>query len=180
REAFRRLDPFAVHFYEDPVETYEEMADLRNATRASFSTHVVDLPKAIRLRAPDVIVTNINELGGIRRAVEFIRACAEFDVGFRFHSGETGVGSTAYLQLSAAIEHIREPSQTIVRWYGDDVIEGGPLSPRQGVLPVPTETGLGINLDPKALKRCHERYLSEGAFPAASTNDYYGGAFRKQ
>ena len=42
----------------------------------------------------------------------------------------------------AAMEHVREASQTIVRWYGDDVIEGGPLSPRDGVLPVPQAPGL--------------------------------------
>lgn len=180
REAFRRLDPFVIHYYEDPVETYEEMADLRTATRASFCTHLIDLPKAARLRAPDAIVTNLNELGGIRRTVDFIRACEAFDVGFRFHAGETGIGSAAYLHVSAAIEHVREPSQTILRWYGDDVIEGGPLSPKQGRLAVPAGPGLGVTLDRKALQRCHERYLSEGAFPAGATGQSYGGAFRKQ
>ncbi|MGH6803076.1 MAG: mandelate racemase/muconate lactonizing enzyme family protein [Methyloceanibacter sp.] len=180
REAFRRLDPYVIHYYEDPVETYEEMADLRNATRASFSTHLIDLPKAARLRAPDAIVTNLNELGGIRRTVDFIRACESFDVAFRFHAGETGIGSAAYLQVSAAMEHVREPSQTILRWYGDDVIEGGPLSPKKGVLKVPAGPGLGVNLDRKALQRCHERFRNEGAFPAGSAGESYGGSFRKQ
>jgi glucarate dehydratase len=180
REALRRLDPFVIHYYEDPVETYEEMAELRNATRASFCTHLIDLPKAVRLRAPDAIVTNLNELGGIRRTVDFIRACETFDVAFRFHAGETGIGSSAYLQVSAAMEHVREPSQTILRWYGDDVIEGGPLSPKRGLLPVPAGPGLGVTLDRTALQRCHERFLSEGAFPAGTVGQSYGGAFRKQ
>lgn len=180
REAFRRLDPFVIHYYEDPVETYEEMAELRNFTRASFCTHLIDLPKAARLKAPDAIVTNLNELGGIRSTVDFIRACETFDVAFRFHAGETGIGSAAYLQVSAAMEHVREPSQAILRWYGDDVIEGGPLSPRKGMLKLPEGPGLGINLDRKALKRCHERFLSEGVFPAGSPGSSYGGAFRKQ
>jgi len=180
REAFRRLDPFVIHYYEDPVETYEEMAELRNATRASFCTHLIDLPKAARLKAPDAIVTNLNELGGIRRTGDFIRACETFDVAFRFHAGETGIGSAAYLQVSAAMEHVREPSQTILRWYGDDVIEGGPLSPKKGVLKLPEGPGLGITLDRKALKRCHERFLSEGVFPTGAPGGSYGGAFRKQ
>lgn len=179
REALRRLDPFGVHYYEDPVETYEEMAELRSCTRASFCTHLIDLPKAARLHAPDAIVTNLNELGGIRRTADFIRACEAFDVAFRFHAGETGIGSTAYLHVSAAFEHVREPSQTILRWYGDDVIEGGPLVPRNGRLPVPTGPGLGVALDRKALRRCHERFLSEGAFPAGSASEHYGGSFRK-
>ena len=179
REALRRLDPFVVHYWEDPVETYEELVELRPITRASFSTHLIDLPKAARLRAPDAIVTNLNELGGIARTVAFIRACEQLDVAFRFHSGETGIASTAYLHVSAALEHVREPSQTILRWYGDDVIEGGPLSPRGGALPVPTGPGLGVALDPEALRRCHERFLEQGSFPTGAPTERYGGGFRK-
>ncbi|MGH6931917.1 MAG: mandelate racemase/muconate lactonizing enzyme family protein [Dongiaceae bacterium] len=166
REAMRRLDPYIIHYYEDPVETYEEMAELRQFTRASFSTHIIDLAKAIRLRAPDCIVTNANEHGGIRRTVEFIRACERFDVAFRFHSGETSIGSAAYLHLSAALDHVREPSQTLFRWYGDDVTAEGTFVPKGGRVAVPTGPGLGVTLDPKALKRCHERFLTEGVFPA--------------
>ncbi len=166
REAMRRLDPYVIHYYEDPVETLEEMAQLRNATPASFSTHQIDLAKTIQLKAPDCIVTNLCELGGIRRTVDFVRAAEHFDVGFRFHSGETGIASAAYLQLSAAIEHIREPSQTLFRWYGDDVIEGGPFAPRHGKLALPSGPGLGVTLDRKALARCHQRFLDQGTFPA--------------
>lgn len=179
RHAVRELDEFHIRNYEDPVETYEELAQLCTVTPASFSTHIVNLPEAVRLKAPDCIVTNLNDLGGIRRGVEFIRACEQFNVGLRFHSGETGVASAAYLQVSAVLEHIHEPSQTLLRWYGDDVIEGGPLCPRNGVVPVPEGPGLGVTLDAKALKRCHERYLEQGAFPAGSASESYGGAFRK-
>lgn len=179
RSALRKLDRFDIHAYEDPVETYEELAQLRGVTSASFSTHIINLPEAVRLKAPDTIVTNLNELGGIKRAMEFIGACAKFGVGFRFHSGETGIASSAYLQVSAAVEHIREPSQTLLRWYGDDVIAEGLLSPRDGHLRVPDAPGLGVTLNPKALQRCHERYLEEGPFPSASPQQGYGGGFRK-
>lgn len=179
REAFRRLDAYVIHYYEDPVETYEEMAELRHFTRASFSTHVIDLAKAIRLRAPDCIVTNVNEHGGIRRTMEFIRACEQFDVAFRFHSGETGVGSAAYLHLSAAMEHVREPSQTLFRWYADDVIAEGTFVPKRGRVAVPSGPGLGVTLDPKALRRCHERYLAEGQFPQGKGNRHFRDRFTR-
>ncbi|MBC8036978.1 MAG: mandelate racemase/muconate lactonizing enzyme family protein [Rhizobiales bacterium] len=180
REALRRFEPFNIHWFEDPVETFEEMAELRSFTRASFSSHIVDLPKAALLRAPDAIVTNINEHGGIRRTVAFIRACEQFDVGFRFHSGETGVASAAYLHVSAAMEHVREASQTLFRWYADDVIAEGTFVPKQGRVKVPEGPGLGVTLDPKALWRCHERFLSEGVFPAGRNDHYYGDHFRKR
>ncbi len=179
KRALRALEPFEVSWYEEPVESYEEMAALRGSTQASFSSHRIDLHKAVALQMPDAIVTNINELGGVLGAVEFIQSCAEFDVGFRFHSGETGVASAAYLHLSAALEHVTGASQTLFRWYADDVIEGGPFSPEGGSLKVPDGAGLGVVLDPKALARCHQRYCDEGPFPAASGSGHYGSAFRK-
>ena len=175
REAMRRLDPYVIHYYEDPVETLEELAQLRPHTRASFSTHQIDLAKTISLRAPDCIVTNLCELGGIRRTVEFVRMCEHFDVGFRFHSGETGIGSAAYLQVSAALEPIREASQTLFRWYGDDVVEQGTPVPKNGKVAVPAGPGLGVTLDKKALARCHQRFLDEGTFPQGKG----GRAFRE-
>ncbi|UVC09731.1 mandelate racemase/muconate lactonizing enzyme family protein [Rhizobium sp. TH2] len=179
REALKRLEPFDIQWFEDPAETYEELAELRKHSAVSFSAHVIDLPKAVRVRCPETLVTNVNEHGGIRRTVDFIRACETFDVGFRFHSGETGIASAAYLHLTAAIEHVREASQTLFRWYADDVIEGGPFVMKNGVVKVPDGPGLGVTIDPVALKRCHERFLAEGAFPGAK-NTAYGDGFRKK
>jgi glucarate dehydratase len=179
REAIRKFDPFDVAWYEEPCEHYEEMAALRPHTHASFSTHIIDLHKAVQLGAPDAIVTNINEHGGIANTVSFVKACERFNVGFRFHSGETGIASAAYLHLTAALDHIRGASQTLFRWYADDVIEGGPFVPKSGVVAVPHGPGLGVVLDPKALKRCHERFLSEGAFPSGTPGEGYGGRFQK-
>jgi glucarate dehydratase len=76
------------------------------------------------------------------------------------------VASAAYLQVSAALEPIREPSQALFHWYGDDVIAEGPFCPRHGVVPVPDGPGLGVTLDRAALARCHARFLAEGAFPS--------------
>jgi glucarate dehydratase len=183
RQALRRLMPFEITWFEEPCESYEEMAALRQHFDCSFSTHIVDLTKAARLGCPDAIVTNINELGGIRGATDFVASCAAMGVGFRFHSGETGVGSAAYLHLSAALEHVRGASQTLFRWYADDVIEGGPFVPKSGVVRVPEGPGLGVTLDPVALKRCHERYLAEGRFPAGASappGSTYGSTFRKR
>ena len=59
-----------------------------------------------------------------------------------------------------------EPSQALFHWYGDDVIAEGPFSPHSGVVAVPDGPGLGVTLDARALARCHERFLTEGAFPS--------------
>jgi len=179
REALRRLAPFDISWFEEPVETYEEMAELRRHFTMSFSAHSIDLAKAHALGCPDAIVTNINEHGGIARTRDFIRACEAMGVGFRFHSGETGIASAAYLHLSAALEHVRGASQTLFHWYADDVIDGGPFMLENGVTQVPTGPGLGVTLDRKALQRCHERYLAEGPFPSGREGGY-GSGFRKR
>ncbi len=179
RDALRRFAAYDIDWFEEPCETYEEMAALRQHSAMNFSAHSIDLPRAVALRCPDAIVTNINEHGGIARTVAFIRACEMFDVGFRFHSGETGVASAAYLHLSAALEHMRGASQTLFHWYGDDVIEGGPHLHENGVARVPGGPGLGVVLDAKALARCHARFLAEGSFPDGRQGGY-GGHFRKR
>ncbi|MBI1170842.1 chloromuconate cycloisomerase [bacterium] len=179
RRALRAFSPFDVSWFEEPCESYEEMAALRRHTDISFSSHRIDLSKAVALGAPDAIVTNLNELGGIAATVDFIKAADGFNLGFRFHSGETGVASAAYLQVSAAVEAVRDASQTLLRWYGDDVIEGGPLVPKAGVVKLPDGPGLGVTLDRTALARCHQRYLDEGAFPSGVAGLGYGGRFRK-
>jgi glucarate dehydratase len=179
RLALRAFSPFDISWFEEPCEDYEDMAALRAHTDINFSSHRIDLRKAVALRCPDAIVTNLNELGGIAATVAFIKAAEAFNVGFRFHSGETGIGSAAYLQVSAAVEAVRGASQTLLRWYGDDVIEGGPLVPKAGQLALPEGAGLGVTLDRKALARCHQRYLDEGAFPSGVAGLGYGGRFRK-
>ena len=172
RELIPRFDAFDIDAWEEPVEGLEDLRAIRDVTDRPLSTHVTDLPLAKALGVPDVIVTNLNEKGGIRRTVEFVRACQAAGIGFRFHSGETGVASTAYLHMTAAIDHINDASQTLFRWYGDDVIVGGPYVPRGGVVPVPTGPGLGIEIDHEALDRCHRRYLAEGLFPGADGAEY--------
>ncbi|MDW4499371.1 mandelate racemase/muconate lactonizing enzyme family protein [Sulfitobacter sp. D35] len=179
RRALAKLAAFDIAWFEEPCESYEEMAALRAHVPMSFSSHRIDLPKAVALGAPDAIVTNVNEHGGIAGTVAFIAACAEMGVGFRFHSGETGIASAAYLHLTAALGHVHGISQTLLRWYADDVIEGGPHALKNGVTPLPDGPGLGVVLDPKALVRCHRRFLDEGAFPSGGKAAGYGTDFRK-
>lgn len=179
RRLMPRFEEHRIDAWEEPVEGLEDLAAVRDVTDRPLSTHVVDLPLARALRVPDAIVTNLNELGGIRRTRAFIADCAKAGIAFRFHSGETGVATAAYLHVTAATPEIDDASQTLVRWYADDVIAGGPFVPRHGVVQVPTGPGLGVEVDPDAVARCHARFLAEGAFPAAP-GEAYGSAFRRR
>jgi glucarate dehydratase len=82
-------------------------------------------------------------------------------VGFWFYSGETAVGTAAYMQLAAAVPYLDQPGQSLLRWYADDVVT--PLfEPRNNLLPIPDGPGLGITIDRAALERCQKRFEVEG------------------
>jgi glucarate dehydratase len=162
RRVLRRLADYDISNYEDPVATFEEMAALRRHSDIPFSTHVPDLRRAVALGAPDTIVTNFAVLGGIGRALRFIGACEAMGVGYWCYSGETGVGTAAYLHVSAATPWISEASQSLFRWQVGDVIEGGPFRQVDNVVSVPSGPGLGVTLDRSALKVWHRHFVEHG------------------
>jgi glucarate dehydratase len=163
RRVLRRLADYDISNYEDPVATFEEMAALRRHSDIPFSTHVPDLRRAVALGAPDTIVTNFAVLGGIGRALRFIGACEAMGVGYWCYSGETGVGTAAYLHVCAATPWISEASQSLFRWQIGDVIEGGPFRQADNVVNVPDGPGLGVTLDRAALKVWNRHFVEHGA-----------------
>lgn len=60
------IEEVGVRNWEDPVNTVEEMQVLRRHTRIPFSTHNVDLRRAVALGVPDAIVSDPTNLGGLR------------------------------------------------------------------------------------------------------------------
>ncbi len=161
REALRRLAPYDIANIEDPVGSFFDMAKLRQHSPIPFSSHVPDLRLAVQLGVPDTFVLNVSRLGGLRETLKFIGACEVMGVGFWFYSGETAVGTAAYMQLAAAVPYLDQPGQSLLRWYADDVVT--PLfEPRNNRLPIPDGPGLGITVDRAALERCQKRFEAEG------------------
>jgi glucarate dehydratase len=162
RHVLRAIEPYNVRNYEDPVATFEEMAQLRRHSSIPFSSHVPDLRRAVALGVPDTIVTNFAVLGGITRAVRFIGACEAMGIGFWCYSGDAGICTAAYLHMTAAMPWIHEPSQSLCRWQIGDVIEGGPFRQTSNVVRVPEGPGLGVELDHAALACWHRHFVEHG------------------
>ena len=158
----REIEPYDIANYEDPVGTFEAMAQLRRHSSIPFSTHVPDLRRIVALGTPDTIVVNFAVLGGIARAIRFIGACEALGVGFWCYSGDAGICTAAYLHVTAAMPHLRQPSQSLFRWQVGDVIVGGPFRQTGNVVPVPTGPGLGVELDRAELARWHRHYEEHG------------------
>lgn len=148
--------------WEEPVATFEEMRELRRHTAIPFSAHNIDLKRAVELGVPDAMCTDINSHGGIARTLRFIGACEAMGVDFWCYSANTGIASAAYMHLSAAIQWIREPSQSLFRMQPLDVIEEGPFRPRDNVVAVPEGPGLGVTLSRDKLAHCHKLFIDQG------------------
>lgn len=159
---FREIEPYDIRNYEDPVATFEEMAELRRHSAIRMSTHAPDIRRAVALGAPDNIVTNFAVLGGIARAVRFIGACEAMGVGFWCYSGDAGVATAGYLHMHAAMPWVTEPSQSLFRWQVGDVIENGPFRQKNNVVQTPEGPGLGVTLDRDALAFWHAHLKEHG------------------
>jgi len=164
KRALILLEPFDIANVEEPVGSFEELAELRSSSATPFSSHTPDVALAAELGVPDTIVLGLGFCGGIAGTQRFIAACERSGVGFWFYSGDLGIATAAYLHVAAASNYLDRPSQSLLRWTTDDVIASGPFSPERGVVDVPTGSGLGVELDEPALARCAERFAREGAY----------------
>jgi glucarate dehydratase len=162
RRLARPLEELGVRNWEDPVGTAEEMVELRRHCSIPFSTHNTDIARAMALKLPDAICGNPAVLGGVGRLVRFVGACEQAGIDFWCYSGDSGVGSAAYLHICAAMGWIREPNQSLFRMQVTDVIEDGPFVPRNNFLAVPEGDGLGVTLSQNRLARCHRHFQENG------------------
>ena len=139
RDALARMDRFSIHYYEDPVQTYEEMADLRSATRASFSNHVMDLPEG-------------RPAAGARCHRDQPQRAWRDQAGRLSSCGPASISTSPSASMRASRHRHRGLSPSLsrdgrtsasrrarrsYRWYADDVMDGSPYGPKKGVLPVP-------------------------------------------
>ncbi|AMJ61731.1 mandelate racemase/muconate lactonizing enzyme family protein [Bosea sp. PAMC 26642] len=158
------IEPLGIRSWEDPVATFEDMAKLRRHTSIPFSVHTPDLRRALALGVPDAFCTDVNVHGGIGRTLKFIAACEQVGLDFWCYSGDSGIASSVYLHLAAAHHHIREPSQSLFHMQPFDVIEEGPLRPRDNVVAVPQGPGIGVTLSRDRLAFCHRDFVDNGPY----------------
>jgi glucarate dehydratase len=172
------LEAAEVRNWEDPTPHWREMRRLRAHTHVPFSGHNVDLGKALAYGVPDALVTDVAGQGGFSRAMGLASACAGVGLDLWCYSGDSGLGTAAYLHLCAAHPHIREPNQALLRQQPHDVIAEGPFAPRGNVVPLPEGPGLGVTLDPDRLAFC-ARLLRERGAPDKHRDPQAPGRMRR-
>ena len=156
------------------VETSEGVTGIGQAPSYAavailFSGHNVDRGKAVAYGAPDALVSDMAGLGGFSAMMRFVSACEGVGVDFWCYSGESGLGTAAYLHACAAHPHIREPHQLLFRQQPYDVILEGPFGPPKNHVALSTGPGLGVTLDRDRLACCAWSLQDRGV-----PNKYHG------
>ncbi len=161
------LEPI-LEYLEDPTRGQENMAAVRKALKTPLATNMCtasfeDIPKSIALGSEDIILSDHHFWGGLRASMGLTAVCSTFGRDLSMHSNShLGISLAAMVHLGAAIPTMKYALDTHYPWQSDEVILGGRLKFEDGAVAVPTEPGLGVELDREALAELHQNYLKCG------------------
>ncbi|MEV0628275.1 glucarate dehydratase family protein [Nonomuraea wenchangensis] len=160
----RELDGM-LQYLEDPTPDISGMAEVAASVPMPLATNMCvvtpdHLPPAIAAGAIGVLLLDHHYWGGLVRSSHVASLCETFGLSLSMHSNShLGISLAAMTHLAAATPNLTFACDTHTPWQdGQDVITPGALRFTNGAVPVPTDPGLGVELDRDALARMHEQY----------------------
>lgn len=163
----REMEP-VLEYLEDPVRGQENMALVKKALKTPLATNMCttsfeEIPRSIALGAEDIILSDHHFWGGLRASMNLVSICETFGRGLSMHSNShLGISLAAMVHLGAALPKMTYALDTHYPWQSDEIIVGGRLKFEEGSVLVPTEPGLGVELDRLALAKLHKNYQACG------------------
>jgi len=157
-----------LQYYEDPTRTQEGMSEVGKKTGLLMATNMcttsfADIPNSVKVQSEQIILSDHHFWGGLRASVELGRVCDTFGKDLSMHSNShIGISLMAMVHMAAAIPSITYELDTHYPWQSDEVLMGGRIKFEDGCVEVPSEPGLGIEINRKELQRLHENYLNCG------------------
>lgn len=157
-----------LEYLEDPVRGQENMAELRKVLKTPLATNMCtttfeDIPNSIKIGAEDIILSDHHFWGGLKASMTLSGICDTFGRSLSMHSNShLGISLAAMVHLGAALPDMPYALDTHYPWQSDEVILGGRIKFVDGAVAVPSEPGLGVELDREALSKLHQNYLAAG------------------
>lgn len=157
-----------LEYMEDPVLGMDSMAAVAAEVSMPLATNMVviefdHLAEAIKKNAVQVVLSDHHYWGGLRASTHLARTCEAFGLGLSMHSNShLGISLAAMTHLAAATPNLTYDCDTHYPWIDVDIIEGGKMTFRDGMLTPPAGPGLGIELDHAAVDQLHRLYLESG------------------
>ena len=158
-----------LEYYEDPVDGFEKMADVRKKTGLKMASNMFvksfdDVGPSIRNEAGqpfDVILIDHLDWGGLAAcsALGPIARAQKWPLSQHSNS-HCGITMSAMIHAAAMIPELTLASDTHYPWLPEhaDLITGGKLPIANGRMRVPPGPGLGVELDRDRLARAKEAY----------------------
>ena len=164
------LERYGLELVEQPVSgrNLAEMAYVRSRLRSPLLANEAcwtryDQLEVIRHGAADVLSVDNQMDGGLLHLKSGAAMCEVAGLPVLKHSlGELGVAVHAALHVMASTPNFTYANQSYASLLTDDVLEGGPLPYAEGMLAVPEEPGIGVELDAERVERYSELYEREG------------------
>jgi D-galactarolactone cycloisomerase len=168
-ESMRRIAPYGIHFYEEPLPPQDVDGYRLLATRATIPVAAgealytaFDFQRLLAGRAIDVAQPDLALCGGFGQGKAIALLCQLHHVHLSPHVWGSAVGLAAAVHFMAALpdyphtEHVPHP-RLVEYDVGDnplrDALLTTPLAPVDGHIVVPDGPGLGIEIDPEMLAR---------------------------
>lgn len=164
----KRLEAFDLEYLEDPVWGQAAMARIRDHLRTPLATNMCvtqfeEFHPGTALNAVDVVLTDLWYWGGPRNTVVVDKMCAAAGVGVSAHSSaELGVGNAAIIHTAAAMPNLRSAIDCMNLHLVDDIIVGGKIVPKDGVVQPPDAPGLGVEIDEAKVEK-YRKVAASGA-----------------
>jgi L-Ala-D/L-Glu epimerase len=157
-QAISRLAAHDLDYVEQPVASIGGLAEVRRRVRTAIAadesvTSVTAVESLAAAGAADLVVIKPSLLG-LRASAEIAKRAKELRLGVVITSTlDTSVGIAAAVHLAATLPDPLPPCglATVELLAGDLVTE--PLMAREGQIPVPPGTGLGVRFDEEAAAR---------------------------
>ena len=154
------LASYDVYWFEEPLQpdALEDFVLLREHSPIAIAggevlTRRQSFQPWLQARAFDIVQPDVTKVGGISEERRIAWMAQDYGVRFIPHGWNTAVGLAADLQLASAF-----PGTDLVEYltgspFIDDITIGGWQLDADGMLCIPTQPGLGLELDPDAIAR---------------------------
>ena len=162
-EQGRRFEQLGIAHFEEPLPQYDfpGLKQVVDALDCSVSTGEQEISSwrfrdLIELGNPDILQPDVLNVGGLSEMIRVYELAVVHNKIVMPHSPSVGANSMASLHLYSTVtnavrphefsEEFTGPAEEVSRLYRE------PVLPKNGVISLPEKPGLGLEIDPDALK----------------------------